>query len=130
MLATRGPSATELRSRGPSTAFAVSSDGTGIFEGVVPPRHRRRRRPTFPCPNCSAEVPEGASFCRECGSDESTGWSEATLYDDLDLPEAGEPSSVPDTFEEFLRLTGERAPSRRRAIGLVLLALAILLLVL
>ncbi|MEO0650644.1 MAG: zinc-ribbon domain-containing protein [Planctomycetota bacterium] len=95
---------------------------------MVPPSHRRRERPTFPCPNCSAEVPEGASFCRECGSDESTGWSENTLYDDLDLPEVAESLSIPDTFEEFQRLTGDRAPRHRRAIGLVLLALFILLL--
>ncbi len=24
--------------------------------------------------------------CPECGSDEKTGWSEDTMYDDLDLP--------------------------------------------
>lgn len=49
----------------------------------------------------------GALACRECGSDETTGWSEATVYDDIDLPEpegpGGEPA-VPDTFEEFERL--------------------------
>ena len=97
---------------------------------MVPHSHRRRERPTFPCPNCSAEVPEGASFCRECGSDESTGWSEATLYDDLDLPDHSEAPSIPDTFEEFQRLVGGTPSTRRRTIGLVLLALAILLLVL
>jgi hypothetical protein len=27
------------------------------------------------CPNCGAEVPPCARACRECGSDERTGWS-------------------------------------------------------
>jgi hypothetical protein len=31
---------------------------------------------TFPCPFCHAEVPQGASACPECGSDEQTGWSD------------------------------------------------------
>jgi hypothetical protein len=39
------------------------------------------------CPNCGAEVPPNANACPECGSDESTGWSEAARNDDLDLPE-------------------------------------------
>lgn len=55
------------------------------------------RRAAFDCPVCGERVPAGAKVCRECGSDERTGWSEDTLYDDLDLPEPGhgveEPSS-------------------------------------
>jgi uncharacterized membrane protein YvbJ len=39
------------------------------------------------CPNCGAEVPSGAKACRECGSDEKTGWSEAAHYDHLGLPD-------------------------------------------
>src|SRR5687767_13412138 len=27
------------------------------------------------CPHCGADVPPGARACRECGSDERTGWS-------------------------------------------------------
>ncbi len=42
----------------------------------------------FICPNCGTEVPLKALACPECGSDESTGWSEDTMYDELDLPEA------------------------------------------
>lgn len=41
----------------------------------------------FICPNCGAEVPLKALACSECGSDKNTGWSEDTMYDDLDLPE-------------------------------------------
>ena len=38
---------------------------------------KRKRKPgTFVCPHCGAEVPVGAPACRECGSDEQTGWSE------------------------------------------------------
>jgi uncharacterized membrane protein YvbJ len=39
------------------------------------------------CPNCGAAVPPDAKACPECGSDETTGWSEGARYDELDLPE-------------------------------------------
>jgi ribosomal protein L40E len=65
-------------------------------------RRRRKVRRTFVCPNCGADVPAGAAACRECGSDESTGWSEDTLYDGLDLPDPGygpeEPQAPPSRF--------------------------------
>lgn len=69
-----------------------------------------RRRPKTPddwftCPVCGAEVRVGAAACRECGSDDLTGWSEDTHLDDLDLPEP----EIPDTFEEFAGLSGPRA---------------------
>ncbi|MHC4376352.1 MAG: zinc ribbon domain-containing protein [Planctomycetota bacterium] len=48
---------------------------------------RKRPVPTFPCPNCGADVKRGALACRECGSDDLTGWSDETAYDDLDLPD-------------------------------------------
>lgn len=41
------------------------------------------------CPHCGAEVPDGASACPGCGSDEQTGWSEQARYDALDLPGEG-----------------------------------------
>lgn len=50
---------------------------------------RKRPVPTFPCPNCGADVKRGALACRECGSDDLTGWSDETAYDDLDLPDPG-----------------------------------------
>lgn len=43
--------------------------------------------PPGDCPVCGEFVPRGARSCRECGSDEKTGWSEAAAYDHLDLPE-------------------------------------------
>jgi hypothetical protein len=30
----------------------------------------------FVCPHCGATVQIDATFCRECGSDDQTGWSE------------------------------------------------------
>jgi hypothetical protein len=37
---------------------------------------RRPERDYFVCPHCGADVPVGAKACRECGSDDETGWSE------------------------------------------------------
>jgi hypothetical protein len=48
---------------------------------------RSGRRDTFICPHCGADVPVNAYFCRECGSDAETGWSE-----DADVWEAGIPA--------------------------------------
>ena len=39
------------------------------------------------CPNCGADLPPNARACPECGSDEWTGWSDASERPQLDLPE-------------------------------------------
>ena len=46
-------------------------------------------REFFECPNCGADVPVGAKACRECGSDDTTGWqsSEEIDYQGIELPE-------------------------------------------
>ncbi len=54
----------------------------------------------FICPNCGTEVPLKALACPECGSDENTGWSEDTMYDELNLPEA-ETSNTRSTTSLF-----------------------------
>jgi hypothetical protein len=54
----------------------------------------------FICPVCGTEVPVKALACPECGSDESTGWSEDTMYDDLGLEFFDEPE--PETPSFFL----------------------------
>ncbi|MCK5941397.1 MAG: hypothetical protein KAI24_05455 [Planctomycetes bacterium] len=48
-----------------------------------------RRRETFECPNCGAEVAVGRKACRECGSDDLTGWqsSEEIDYQSIDIPD-------------------------------------------
>ena len=70
------------------------------------------------CPNCGAGVPPRARACPECGSDESTGWSEASAYDGLDLPdedfyydryverEFGKRGPVPEGIHWFWWLVG------------------------
>ena len=39
------------------------------------------------CPNCGAEVPCDAKSCPDCGSDETTGWSETAYASSLGLPD-------------------------------------------
>jgi predicted nucleic acid-binding Zn ribbon protein len=39
------------------------------------------------CPNCGAEVPPKAKACPECGSDDTTGWSERAVGQRLNLPD-------------------------------------------
>lgn len=80
---------------------------------------RRREKPEpdwFTCPVCGAQVVVGALACKECGSDETTGWSEATAYDDLDLPESDARADVPDTFEDYERLTRKPIAMPRAAV--------------
>jgi hypothetical protein len=50
---------------------------------------KRPRRQTFACPNCGADVAVGARACRECGSDDTTGWQSAEDIDyaQVDLPD-------------------------------------------
>jgi ribosomal protein L40E len=47
--------------------------GSGAGGAAVKPK---RKPETFVCPHCGADVAVGASACRECGSDDETGWSE------------------------------------------------------
>lgn len=39
------------------------------------------------CPHCGAALPPNARVCPECGSDETTGWSEAAISGGADLPD-------------------------------------------
>jgi len=84
-------------------------------------RRRRKVRRTFACPNCGADVPVGAAVCRECGSDHTTGWSEDTLYDGLDLPDPGYGPEEPAPRRS-------RFPWRAIAIGMVVLFVLIVIL--
>lgn len=40
----------------------------------------------FVCPICGADVKASAVACPQCGSDDETGWSDNTMYDEVDLP--------------------------------------------
>lgn len=47
-----------------------------------------RPRQPLECPVCGADVPPNAACCPDCGSDDETGWSDDTIYDGVDLPDA------------------------------------------
>ena len=49
------------------------------------------------CPNCGAEVPPNARACPECGSDESTGWSDRARASQLGIPDEE------FNYDEFIR---------------------------
>ena len=61
-----------------------------------------RKRDTFPCPVCGADVPEGALSCKGCGADEETGWGAEdpeTTTQDLGL----ERHLDDDRYDEFVK---------------------------
>lgn len=64
----------------------------------------------FPCPHCGATVAAGRRFCRECGSDAETGWSEDAETDSIELPE----SMSDEDYEEFLAREFPGAEQARR----------------
>jgi len=45
-----------------------------------------KNKSPFLCPACGEPQPPNARACRGCGSDETTGWSENTYLDGIDLP--------------------------------------------
>ena len=93
----------------------VEVEGERIYEDAV--------KTPEECPNCGADVPQGARACPECGADEHTGWSEeAETPGNLGIPE--------DSFdyEDFVKreFDGETAPDEKRRhfwrmVGLIVL---------
>ena len=74
------------------------------------------------CPHCGESIRRDALSCRHCGSDDNTGWSYATDYDGVDLPEEGD-------YEDGLEREGFRKPkagSRKRLMAAVSLILVLL----
>ena len=63
-------------------------------------RKKRKPRDFFVCPHCGADVEVGAVHCKECGSDEETGWSETAYVAELDLP-AGYGGDEDFDYDEF-----------------------------
>jgi RNA polymerase subunit RPABC4/transcription elongation factor Spt4 len=61
----------------------------------------------FICPVCGATVPAKARACPECGSDEKTGWSDQTVYDDTGIED-------PDEFDydDYVRREFGKGPRR------------------
>jgi uncharacterized membrane protein YvbJ len=77
---------------------------------------------SFLCPNCGSEVPANAKACPECGSDEKTGWSEETSYDEADIP-----NDEDFDYDELLEKEGLQ-PRRYSRRVVVLVALTVILL--
>jgi len=87
-----------------------------------------KRRSTFPCPHCGADVRAGRPACPSCGSDASTGWQDP---EELDYQSV----DIPDTFEEMEAAydrgeTGMDGATPRWVVATVLLVVVALILVL
>ena len=76
-----------------------------------------RSRQTFECPHCGAQVRVGSKVCRECGSDDVTGWqsSEELDYQEIDIPDGYGP--------EQESLYAESRPNRLFVVAAVLVAI-------
>ncbi|MGM0460844.1 MAG: zinc-ribbon domain-containing protein [Fibrobacterota bacterium] len=58
---------------------------------------------TWLCPFCSYELSEDATFCPRCGSDENTGWSQESDYDQNDLADHDYEASLKEEFGDTER---------------------------
>lgn len=67
-------------------------------------RHPPARR--FTCPHCDESVREGALACPGCGSDATSGWSEAADAWSGDLPGGYEEDEDDFDYDDFLRREG------------------------
>ena len=67
---------------------------------------RKRSSDYFHCPHCGGKVALGASFCRHCGADEESGWS-----DDTEGSAGGQDENDFDYDDYLAREFPESAPS-------------------
>ncbi len=44
-----------------------------------------KKQELVPCPHCGEMIKKTARACSHCGSDEQTGWSDATYLDGIDI---------------------------------------------
>lgn len=90
----------------------------------------RKKRQTYPCPNCGAPVRAEALACPECGSDDATGWSEEA--DAWDAGASGGYAEDDDfDYDDFIRREfgeGKRALSWKK-VGFVTVAVLCIILV-
>ena len=61
----------------------------------------KRKEDFFVCPHCGADVPMSAAACRECGSDNETGWSEDAQVWEAGIP-AGYGGDDDFDYDEFI----------------------------
>ncbi len=74
----------------------------------------------FVCPNCGEVLVGDPDACTRCGADDETGWSEARIYDGIDL------GSDEFDYEEYLQEEfgpGTRASGRGTWVTLVILGM-------
>lgn len=76
----------------------------------------------FVCPHCGAELSDDTKFCRECGSDEQTGWST-----DAEKDTSGIPSEYTEAdYNDFIEKEFGRPKNRKKLLGLITTALIII----
>ncbi|MBD3421659.1 MAG: zinc-ribbon domain-containing protein [Chitinivibrionales bacterium] len=80
-----------------------------------------KRDDTVICPHCGAEIPRNARACRQCGSDDQTGWSDNTYMDPI-LPDQSE-------YEEIYANEFEPA-GRKKRFSVIYIAAAVVLILL
>ena len=84
----------------------------------------------FICPACGATVPAKALACPECGSDEKTGWSNQTIYDDTGIEDPEE-----FDYDDYVRREFGKGPKRSGrqwlwwVVGVIAVAMVVWLLV-
>jgi len=81
----------------------------------------------YVCPNCGEPISGNAKFCRQCGSDERTGWSDQTYLDGIDLPDSEEYDSLKAKEFGNARRAGVRISWRVVIAAVVLLAMAVIM---
>ncbi len=79
----------------------------------------------FSCPHCGADVAETAKFCRECGSDDETGWK-----DDFTADQGYEEGDDFD-YDDFLRREfpdqAPATPTTSKSLAFVVIVVLLLL---
>ncbi len=85
--------------------------GPALAKAQTMAAKRRSADDFFPCPHCGADVPVGATFCRECGASEGAGWGEEEWSED-DF--SGGYSAEDDfDYDEYLRREFPEKAERR-----------------
>jgi hypothetical protein len=92
-------------------------------------KRRHKADDFFTCPNCGADVPSSAHFCRECGASHDSGWNDDAYPTDEDMP--GGYGGDDFDYDEFIRreFPDQADPKSRFSGKQILIAIVILLLV-
>ena len=84
---------------------------------------KNRAEEFFPCPHCGADVSVSAKFCRDCGADEESGWS-----DQVDGDYGDDDSGDDFDYDEFVRREfPDQAQPAPKNLGLILVVILLCL---